>query len=336
VLATYPGADPDRVYLDGDSMGGAGAMIAGVLHARHFCHVRAAFGQAIARYHRPSRVAQLATFWGTPALDLDDGRGLGVWSRQDLARALRDDPVARDQFLSIKHGKDDPSIHFGGVVLPSPITGTSFYGALQGLHVGHHAIWDEGGHFDLDPVLGNNWWTAGWDPVADPTSSLARRGAFPAFSNASIDRDPGTGAGNGQQAWSTETGYAGVVSTAGDTGWDGERAGGLNRFLRWDATKVVDTIDRFELPLRVLDGAGGPPPAAGYPTTGDKLDGTLPVTVDVTPRRVQAFRCRPGERIRWQIGVQQGVATADATGAVTVPGVSLDTAWATLVLTRDG
>lgn len=336
VLASYPGADPDRVYLDGDSMGGAGAMVVGVLHARHFCHVRAAFGQAIAKHHRPSRVAQLATFWGAPALDLDDGRGLGVWSRQDLARALRDDPVARDQFLSIKHGKDDPSIQFGAVILPSPITGASFYGALQGLHVGHHAIWDEGGHFELDPVLGNNWWTAGWDPVTDPTSSLARRRAFPAFSRASIDRDPGTGAGNGQQTWSTESGYAGVVSVAGDTGWDGERAGGLNRFLRWDGAKIVDTIDRLELPLRVIDGAGGPPPAAGYPTTGDRLDGTLPVTVDVTPRRVQAFRCRPGERIRWQIGAQQGVATADATGAVTVPGVSLDTAWATLVLTRDG
>ncbi len=334
VLANHPGADPDRVYADGDSMGGAGAMVIGVLHARHFCHVRAAFGQAIAKLHRPSRAAQLATFWGAPALDLDDGRGLGVWSRQDLARALRDQPEAREQFLTIKHGKDDPSIHFGGVIAPSPLTQMSFYRTLQGLHVGHHAIWDEGGHFDLDPVLGNNWWTAGWDPVSDPTSSLARRRAHPAFSKASIDRNPGTGAGNGQQPWTAETGYAGNVSVAGDTGWDGERAGGLNRSLRWDATKIVDTIDRFELPLRVIDGPGGPPPAAGYPTTGDRLDGTLPVVVDVTPRRVQAFRCRPGEQIRWQIGAQQGVATADATGAVTVPGVSLDTAWATLVLTR--
>jgi len=334
VLASYPGADPDRVYADGDSMGGAGAMLAGVLHARHFCHVRAAFGQPIAKAHRPSRAAQLATFWGSPALDLDDGRGMGAWSRMDLTRALRDEPEARDQFLTIKHGKDDPTIHFGSVSLPSPLTQVSFYGALQGLHVGHHAIWDEGGHFDPDPVLGDRWWTAGWDPVFDPISSLADHRAFPAFSAASIDRHPGTGAGNGQQPWSTDSGYAGTVSVPGDTGWDGDLAGGLNRFLRWDATQIVDTIDRFELPLRVIDGPGGPSPRAGYPTTGDKLDGTLPVVVDVTPRRVQAFRCRPGEQIRWQIGAQQGVATADATGAVTVPGVSLDTAWATLVLTR--
>jgi hypothetical protein len=252
----------------------------------------------------------------------------------DLTRALRDDPEARDQFLTIKHGKDDPTIHFGAVTMASPVTGLSFYGALQGLHVGHHAIWDEGGHFELDPVLGNEWWTAGWDPVFDATSSLARGRAFPAFSAASIDRDPGTGAGNGRQPFNTDSGYAGSVPVIGDTGWDGDVAGGLNRFLRWDATQIVDTVDRLEMPLRVIDGPGGAPPRAGYPTTGDKLDGALPVVVDVTPRRVQAFRCRPGEQIRWQIGAQQGVATADATGAITVPRVSLDTAWATLVLTR--
>ena len=334
VLATQPGADPDRVYVDGDSMGAAGAMLVGVLYARHFSHVRAAFGQPIAKSHRPSRIAQLSTLWGAPALDLDDGRGMGAWTRMDLTRALRDDPEARDQFLSIKHGKDDPTIHFGAVSMPSSVTQLSFYGALQGLHVGHHAIWDEGGHFELDPMLGNEWWTAGWDPASDPTSSLARGRAFPAFSAASIDGNPGTGAGNGQQPFNTDSGYAGSVSLPGDTGWDGEIAGGLNRFLRWDATLIVDTVDRLEMPLRVIDGPGGPPPGAGYPTTGDKLDGTLPVVVNVTPRRVQAFRCRPGEPIRWQIGAQQGVATADATGAITVPGVSLDTAWATLVLTR--
>ena len=334
VLATYPGADPDRVYVDGDSMGAAGAMLVGLLRARHFCHVRASFGQPIAKAHRPSRTAQLSTLWGAPTLDLDDGHGMGAWTRMDLTRALRDDPEARDQFLTIKHGKDDPTIHFGAVTMPSPLTGLSFYGALQGLHVGHHAIWDEGGHFELDPVLGNDWWTAGWDPVFDATSSLALGRVFPAFSAASIDRNPGTGAGNGQQPFSTDSGYAGSVPVIGDTGWDGDVAGGLNRFLRWDATQIVDTIDRLELPLRVIDGTGGPPPRPGYPTTGDKLDGTLPVVVDVTPRRVQAFRCRPGEQIRWQIGAQQGVVTADATGAITVPGVSLDTAWATLVLTR--
>ncbi len=86
--------------------------------------------------------------------------------------------------------RDEPR-HFGAVSMPSTVTGLSFYGALQGLHVGHHAIWDEGGRFELDPILGNDRWTAGWDPVFDATSSLALGRACRAFSAASIDRNPG-------------------------------------------------------------------------------------------------------------------------------------------------
>lgn len=334
LLATYPGADPERVYLDGVSMGGAGAATMGLLHARHFCHARAFFGQAIPKNHRPSRVAQLTPLWGAPSTNLDDGYGMGAWDRMDLTRALRDVPDARDQFLTLKHSKDDATIHFGAVVQPSPLTHATFYGALQSQHVGHHAIWDEGGHLVADPVLGDGWWTTGWDPVFDATSFLRLHRAFPAFSGASIDRNAGSGNGNGRQPWNAETGYAGNVAVAGDTGWDGDVAGGLNRFLRWDGTRIVDTLDRFEIPLRVLDGAGGAAPRAGYPTTGDKLDGAPPAIVDVTPRRVQSFRCRPGERVAWEIGAQHGVTTADASGAVTVPRVALTTTWATLALVR--
>ncbi len=334
LLKNHPHADPERVYLDGSSMGGAGAMTIGALSARHFCHVRASFGQAIPKNHRPSRLAQLAPLWGTPSLPLDDGHGASIWDRMDMTRALAELPEARDQFFTLKHSKDDATIHFGAAVMPSALTGTTLYGALQSLHIGHHAAWDEGGHGIADPVLGNGWWTSGWDPVFDATASLRRDRAFPAFSGSSIDRQPGTGKSNGKRPWNAESGYAGNVATPGDTGWDGEIAGALNRFLRWDATKLVDTIDRFELPLRVVDGTGGAPPKVGYPTTGDKLDGTSPVIVDVTPRRTQAFRCRAGEHVAWELGTQRGTATADARGAVTVPRASLTTAWTTLILTR--
>jgi len=334
LLAKYPTADAERVYLDGVSMGGAGGMTLGLLHARHFCHVRAGYGQAIPKNHRPSRVAQLRTLWGAPESTLSDGAGMPVWDRMDLTRVLRDVPEARDQFLSLHHAKDDPTIHFGAVVLPSTLTGMTFYRALQSNHVGHHAVWDEGAHVVPDPVLGNDWWTAGWDPVFDATSLLLRNRAFVAFSGTSIDKNPGTGNGNGKRAFSAESGYAGALATPGDTGWDGDIAGAINRFLRWDGSRVVDTLDRFEIPLRVLDGAGAAPPRAGYPTTGDKLEGTLPVTTQVTPRRTQAFRCRPKETVEWRSGEQSGTSEADETGAVTVPGVRLGTAWTTLAISR--
>lgn len=338
VLRSFPIADSDRVYVEGPSMGGAGAMLLGLLSARHFSWVESSLGQAIARNHRPSRISQLDGLWGTPDRNLVGGTpglvGMGVWDTQDMTRLLLNSPESRDQFLFLKHGKDDTTIHFGAAVMKSPLTGRSLYGALQEEHIGHTAVWDEGGHGPEDPVLRGRWWESGWNPIFDDTAYLRRHLAFPAFSRCSTDRSPGTGKGNGQKVWNAESGFAGKLEVAGDTGWDGEIAGVLNRGLRWDARAIVDTEDEFRIPLKVLDGPGGPPPRAGYPTLGDRLDGSLPVRVDVTPRRVQRFQCLPGESVRWELGAQRGIVKANEDGSVTVPALELSTQWQTLSLSR--
>ena len=340
VLARYPGADAERVYLTGSSMGGAGAKTLGLLHARHFCLVEASVGQAIPRNHRPARLAQLKKLWGAPVRNLPartlPAPGTGVWDQMDLTRALRDSAEARDQFVFTKHGKDDRTIHFGAMIRHSPLTGVSFYQALQHHHVGHHAVWDEGGHGNsqLDPVLGSRWWDSGWSRVFHKRSFLRRDLPFPAFSKSDADEDPGSGRGNGSRPWHRARGFAGKVRVPGDTGWGGTLAGALNRFLRWDARGFVDRWDRLEMPLRVLSGAGVGAVVAGYPSRGDLYAGPLPLVVDVTPRRVRGFVCRPGEQISWSFGGARGTVTADRTGAVTVPMLKLTTNWTTLVLTR--
>lgn len=335
VLRNYPEADPARVYVAGSSMGGAGAMTLGLLHGRHFAYVSALLGQAIPRNHRPARLAQLSDWWGAPDLGLTWG-GMDAWDAMDLTRALADSPEARDQFLFTKHGKDDPTIHFGATVLASPLTDDSLYVALARHNVGHFSVWDEGGHGVLDPVLGSSWWSDTWSPILGDSETLLRGDqAFPAFTRSSLDDDPGDGGGNGKQPWSDNSGYAGEIPVPGDTGWNGQIAGALGRWLRWDAATVIDTVDRFQVAVRVLGGDGGAPPKAGYPTTGDRLAGDLPARVDITPRRTQAFRCRPGERVIWLFGTQRGQAVADDTGAVTIPAVPLTAEWKTLTIRRD-
>lgn len=336
VLRSEPGADPERVYIVGSSMGGAGAATIGLLHARHFASVEATIGQAIPRNHRPSRIAQLTGWWGAPALGLSDGEadGLSAWDRMDLTRALLQEAEARDQWMFLRHGKDDPTIHFGAMVLPSPLTGATFYEALQESGAGHLAVWDEGAHGPWDPVLGADWWQSGWNPIYDTTASLRRDRAFVGFASASHDGDPGSGEGNGLQPWSDESGYAGTLAVPGDTGWNGEIAGAINRFLRWDAGGLVDELERFEIPLRGLDGEGGDPPQVGYPTTGDRYDGVWPIDVDVSLRRVQAFRCRPGEVVGWSFGDVGGEAVADEHGELTIEGVPIGPEWETLVVVR--
>ena len=317
VLRSYPGADPERVFVEGDSMGGAGALALGLLQSRHFAGVFARHAQPVARAHRPWRLAQLSSLWGMPEEELPDADGLGVWSRLDMTRALRDEPGARSQFLFLEHGKDDPIIHFGSVVGPSSLTGESFYGMLQAQHIGHVAVWDEGGHVETDPWLGPRWWDRGWNPRADAQTLLRRDLAFPAFSRSSWDGHPGS-AGNGRQPWRNDSGYAGDPKVAGDTGWDGDVAGMLNRSLRWDTRQLVDTHGRFVLPLRAVIGPGV----------------TDSPVVDVTPRRMQRFRCLPGERIRWSFGTASGTVTAASDGSVTVPRLRLGADWTQLVLER--
>lgn len=336
VLRSEPGADPERVYIVGSSMGGAGAATIGLLHARHFASVEASIWQAIPRNHRPSRIAQLTSWWGAPELGLGDGEddGLSAWDHMDLTRALLEQAEARDQWLFLRHGKDDPTIHFGAMVLPSPLTGATFYEALQESGAGYEAVWDEGAHGPWDPVMGADWWQTGWNPIYDATASLRRDRAFVGFANASHDGDPGSGEGNGLQPWNDESGYAGTLAVPGDTGWNGEIAGAINRFLRWDAGGLVDELERFEVPLRGLDGEGGDPPQVGYPTTGDHYDGVWPIDVDVSLRRVQAFRCRPGEVVDWSFGDVGGEAVADEHGEVTIEGVPVGPEWETLVVLR--
>jgi len=334
VLRNYPEADPARVHVYGSSMGGAGAMLLGLLRGRHFAYVDARLGQAIARNHRPGRITQLSGWWGAPELDLDGGGGLPAWDHMDLTRALADKGEARDQFLFLKHGKDDPTIHFGAAVLPSARTGESLYAALQRHHVGHFAVWDEGGHGIADPVLGDSWWAGSWSPIHGDEATLRRDRAFPAFTASSLDDDPGLGVGNGKQDWSANAGFAGDVDVAGDTGWEGAVAGAIGRFLRWDGASVVDTVDRLQFALRVHAGDGADPPAPGYPSEGDRVLAELPAHVDVTPRRTQAFRCRPGERVTWSFGQANGEVIAGPDGSVTIPALPLTDTWTTLVLRR--
>jgi hypothetical protein len=282
-------------------------------------------------YLDPTRAANLPD--GTT---LEDGRAIGVWDRLDLTRVLDASAEARDQHLFLKHGKDDTTIHFGAVVLPIPLSGLPAYAAFSVNHAGLYAVWDEGGHGDLDPVLGAGWWDRGWSRATDPHAFLRRDRAFPAFTRSRADGDPGDGSGNGKRPFTASSGYAGNVEVAGDTGWSGDVAGAINRFLRWDGNGVVDTVERLEIPLFVAESSGAAAPRVGYPTKGDRYDGPLPLLVDVTPRRVRAFRCRPGEVVRWRFGDAAGTATADVRGDVTVADVPLTRTPTPLVLERDG
>lgn len=332
VLETWPSADLENVYVEGWSMGGAGALAIGLQHARHMNLIDARIGQGVPRNHRPTRITQLSAVWGAPGDDLDDDDGQPPWDRQDVTRLLDEHPEARLPWVFLKHGKDDPIIHFGAVVHASPLTGRSVYEAPQHARTGHYAVWDEGAHGVPDPLLPDGWWHRGWNPVFDDVAWLRRDQPYPAFSSSSHDDDPGDGSGT--PPLDPERAYAADVTLPGDTRWTGDIAGAINRFLRWDANATLDTIDVLAFTLFAVASDGCSPPAADDPTTGDLIEPPLPILVDVTPRRMQRFRLAPGESGAWTYGDATGTAIADARGEVTLADLPVGELPTLLTLTR--
>lgn len=139
-----------------------------------------------------------------------------------------------------------------------------------------------------------NWSTNGPGPVG-PLRDLVHRirlhQSLPAFSNCSLDHSPGDGDHD-----------------------DAEKGGRVNLYQLWEPETIVDEPDRWEITLMLRNDC----PQSQCIT-------------DLTPRRCQKFRAKPGETLRWthttladNRPIQSGTATADQWGLVTVQKLKLD------------
>ncbi len=113
---------------------------------------------------------------------------------------------------------------------------------------------------------------------------------LPAFSNCSLDNNPG----NGEES-------------------DGDYYGCINGWLLWGNKDSVDERDRWEMTVYVI------------PSCPENS-----CTVDITPRRCQQFKPKPGDKFKWtntaikdNKELQSGTVTADRWGLVTMKGVTV-------------
>ncbi|MCY3021652.1 MAG: alpha/beta hydrolase-fold protein [Planctomycetota bacterium] len=121
--------------------------------------------------------------------------------------------------------------------------------------------------------------------------------SLPAFTKCSLDNNPG----NGDAA-------------------DGEKEGQVNRFLYWESADAVDKDTEWAMTMGLVKQA----------PKGE-------CTVDVTPRRCQKFKVKPGEKLKWTCAgkeAQSGEATADQWGLVTVPSVRVTKEKCRLTISR--
>jgi hypothetical protein len=134
------------------------------------------------------------------------------------------------------------------------------------------------------------FWVRARTEAAARLATVSTRTSLPAFSNCSLDNNPGSG----------------------DPA-DGDPYGQINGWLLWQTDDVTDDPDCWEMTVYL---AGDCP--------------ANQCTVDITPRHLKQFKPEPGERYRWQNSspatgdlVESGAVEVDRWGLVTLEGLTV-------------
>lgn len=276
--------DPDRVYLTGTSMGGCGSVSMALHHPDRIAAIYASV--PILSYTPPATGYTLGTDWritnlcGSLAGRAPTSDGMTVLDRMNgIAAVSRAGDLP---FMYIVNGRQDGSIPW--------YNNPPFYRAMNLARQGLAAYWDNGGHGDAGsgaPADVKAW------REAKSLLRFTRKQSFPAFSNVSVNRNPG----NGQKE-------------------DGDIVGWINRGMDWE--NVVDEPGRYAISI-----------AARYPELA------YPVSVDMTPRRVQRFAPKAGASFVVSVsGKVAGKGVVDDKGGVTVKGILIpDAQWVRVEIT---
>jgi pimeloyl-ACP methyl ester carboxylesterase len=268
-VATKWDIDPSRTFVAGTSMGGSGALMLALRFperiawaiswvAIHIPHMSPVFKSSYEYVYGKQE-------WGVKFED-----GTPVWDYFNDAWYLRRYREKDIGFVTFSNGKND-----GGIGWPQAV---EFYRALQETRQPHMFVWGQEGHNQ------RAYMPRGGGERVMPID-LRTNQSLPAFTNCSLDGNPGNGDPN-----------------------NGDASGQVNANLYWETENIVDRPDRWEMTIALLDGA--PRDAA---------------TVDITPRRRQQFKSRPGEQFTWSNVsletnkvIQSGQVVADRWGLVTL------------------
>lgn len=286
--------DPERVYLFGNSMGGAGAAFLG--HALRD-RVAARYAQVPKlnyavlndsapncsfNTHGPLR-AICDRLWGTVATNLPCSDGMPTYERLDIERlTLASRHLDLPPLIAVS-GRNDATVGWTEKI--------GVYAAFDAAREPCTFYWDSRQH---SGPRGDS--LVEWAPMDDPAALFSYRlhESVPAFSRCSANGNAGDG----------------KASTA-------DRYGAINAHLTW-RRPVKDTPARWEVFIepRDLESLHGLERA---PDT---------IRVDVTPRRLQSFSVIPGKSYQWEVRdgatealLATGSVPPDAYGLVTIPSV---------------
>jgi len=274
-VATQWDVDLTRTFAAGNSMGGSGSLMLALRFPE-----RIAWAISWVGVHIPAKSPQLKSsyeyVYGKPEWGVKFEDGTPVWDYFNDAWYLRQYPEKDIGFVTFSNGKNDGTIGWPQAV--------EYYRALQETRQSHMFVWGQDGHGQRAAM------PRGGNERIMPID-LRTNQSLPAFTNCSLDGNPG----NGDPA-------------------NGDASGQINAYLYWETGNIVDRSERWEMTVGLLDHA--PRDTA---------------TVDITPRRRQQFKARPGAEFAWtnislatnQV-IQSGQVKADKWGLITLQSVLVD------------
>jgi hypothetical protein len=279
--------DLKRVFTAGSSMGGSGAP----MFAIRYCD-RIAWSIGWVGVHDPGNTLQFTgsyeRVYGKKDWGIKFEDGTPAFEYYKDAAYLRKYPNKEIGFITWSNGKND-----GGIGWPQAV---EFYQAMQETRRPHIFVWGLSGHGQRASMPAD-----GGERIMPLDIRLDQ--SLPAFTNCSLDDNPGT---------ATKLEKPKEVKIHEETKtdpFDGDSVGQVNLYLYWLTEDIVDGSDRWEITAGLIEKA--PKDECG---------------VDITPRRLQDFKARPGQRFKWTNTsganvIQSGQVTADKWGLVTLPKV---------------
>ncbi len=314
--------DRKRVFAAGSSMGGSGCLM---FAARNTDLI--AWSNSWVGVHVPAKTPQFKgsyeQCYGLVKFGYKHEGGENAWDYFSDVWYLKKHPDVDMGFFSFANGKLD-----GGIGWPQAV---EYVRALQETRQPHLFNWGMVGHGarSIPPGEGSS----------GSHTALALRSdrSIPAFTRCSLDQDPGTGKAKTKaqrKAWLAKRDAIIDPVMRKRLQWDpfdGDPAGAVNRYLVWSEDNVTDEPDKWEMTIWLM---GASPK--------DEC------TVDITPRRCQKFRAKPGEKFHWTNakasrfvgaveggqGTHSGTVTADKWGLVTLPKVTITKARSRIMIAR--
>ena len=294
--------DLNRVFTAGSSMGGSGAPMFAIRYPD-----RIAWSIGWVGVHDPGSTPQFTgsyeqvygdKSWG---VKFDDGTPAFEYYK-DVA-FLRKYPEKEIGFITWSNGKND-----SGIGWPQAV---EFYQAMQQTRRPHIFVWGLSGHGQRASMPGN-----GGERIMPIDIRLDR--SLPAFTNCSLDNDPGTATTLKEPKEVT------IGEEKNKDTYDGDSVGQVNLYLCWRSEDIVDTPDRWEMTVGLTDTA-----------PKDQC------TVDITPRRLQNLKILPSRTYKWnntceQKVIQTGAATADKYGLVTIRGALVNKKTNRITISKTG